>query len=136
MKLLFTVTKDYVTGVYTEVPWTTIAGIIGSLIYVLSPIDLVPDFLPFVGLLDDAAVLGLCLKAIDIDLQKYKIWKKDSGFKIEILPGDTDMPEPVKAEVPKLQGTLSKTAEAKESEAKIGGDSGNKLRGTLIKERE
>ena len=75
IKLLFSVVKDYASGKYREMPWTTIAAIIGSLIYIFSPIDLIPDFIPVLGLTDDAAVLGLCLVAIASDLKKYEIWK-------------------------------------------------------------
>jgi uncharacterized membrane protein YkvA (DUF1232 family) len=45
------------------------------LIYIFSPIDLIPDFIPVLGLTDDAVVLGLCLAAIATDLKKYEIWK-------------------------------------------------------------
>jgi len=75
IKLLFSFVKDYANGSYKEVPWTTIAAIIGSLIYIFSPIDLIPDFIPVLGLTDDAAVLGLCLAGIASDLKKYEIWK-------------------------------------------------------------
>lgn len=47
----------------------------GALLYVLSPIDLIPDFIPGIGLLDDAAVFGAMLAAIHEDLQDYKAWR-------------------------------------------------------------
>jgi len=79
IKLLFSVVKDYAQGNYKEIPWTSIAAIIGSLLYIFSPIDLIPDFIPVVGLLDDAAVLGLCLNSIGKDLKKYEMWKQQSS---------------------------------------------------------
>ena len=75
IKLLFSVVKDYANGSYREISWTTIAAIIGTLIYIFSPIDLIPDIIPVLGLTDDAAVLALCLSSIASNLKKYEIWK-------------------------------------------------------------
>lgn len=83
LKLLFELVNDYRKGEYREIPWTSIAAIIGALLYVLSPIDLIPDFVPVIGLLDDAAVVALCLRAIDGDLQAYKKWKIDNVVVID-----------------------------------------------------
>ena len=85
IKLLFSVIKDYANGKYREIPWTTIAAIIGSLIYVFSPIDLILDFIPVLGLTDDAAVLGLCLKGIVSDLRKYEKWKNQNAVEYEVI---------------------------------------------------
>ena len=76
IKILFAMIGDYWDGSYKEVPWTTIAAAVGALLYVFSPIDLIPDFIPVLGLVDDALVISLCLKAIDSDLQTYVAWKK------------------------------------------------------------
>lgn len=42
-----------------ETPKQTKAIIIGGLIYMVCPIDLIPDAIPAIGLIDDAGVLGL-----------------------------------------------------------------------------
>ena len=74
-KDLFSLFKDFYKGNYKEVPWMVIASIGGSLLYVLSPIDLIPDFIPVVGYLDDAAVFAACLRFVKEDLEKYRTWK-------------------------------------------------------------
>jgi uncharacterized membrane protein YkvA (DUF1232 family) len=35
----------------------------------------VPDFIPFVGYIDDASMLALTLRMISGDVQDYQIWK-------------------------------------------------------------
>jgi uncharacterized membrane protein YkvA (DUF1232 family) len=85
IKLLFSVVKDYANGSYKELPWTTIAAIVGSLLYIFSPIDLVPDIIPIAGLTDDAALLGVCLAGIGHDLEKYKNWKKRGAVEYKVV---------------------------------------------------
>ncbi|MGE3538727.1 MAG: YkvA family protein [Candidatus Tectimicrobiota bacterium] len=43
-----------------------------ALLYIISPIDLIPDALPFVGLLDDVLVAGYALKQVAAELERYK----------------------------------------------------------------
>lgn len=75
VKIMISLVKDYFNGSYREIPWWTIAAVVTALLYVLNPVDLIPDFIPVVGLIDDAAVVGVCLLAIEQDLEKYKEWK-------------------------------------------------------------
>ena len=75
VKLLFSIVKDYVNGSYREIPWYSIAAIVAALLYVLSPIDLIPDIIPVVGFIDDAFVVAACLSMVESDLHIYKDWK-------------------------------------------------------------
>ena len=75
-QLLLSVVKDYWSGAYRQVPFGAIAAIVFTLIYVLNPLDLVPDVLPVIGQVDDAAVMGACLILVEQDLHKYKDWKQ------------------------------------------------------------
>ncbi len=54
-----------------ELPWKCAAAITAALLYFLNPFDIVPDFIPVVGYLDDAVVVGACLKLIQVDLRAY-----------------------------------------------------------------
>lgn len=76
VKILIALIKDYWNGVYRKVPWWVIASVIFALLYVLKPIDLIPDVIPVLGLTDDAAVLALCLAMTEKDILKYQNWKK------------------------------------------------------------
>jgi uncharacterized membrane protein YkvA (DUF1232 family) len=39
--------------------------VVGALLYIISPIDAIPDFIPVVGWLDDMAIAGLVLGYLD-----------------------------------------------------------------------
>ncbi len=79
LMLFMSLIKDYYKGNYRDIPYKTIsAGIVG-LLYTLNPIDIIPDFIPFIGHIDDALVLTFCLKLIEKDLQKYQTWKKSQS---------------------------------------------------------
>ena len=78
VKLLIAMIKDYWNDVYREIPWWVIASVVFALLYVLNPIDLIPDVIPILGLTDDAAVLALCLAMTDKDILKYQNWKNSN----------------------------------------------------------
>ena len=75
LKLLFEVVGAWIKGTYKEIPYATIVAIFGALLYFISPIDVIPDFIPVIGYIDDAFVIGLTIKAVSHDLENYKEWK-------------------------------------------------------------
>ena len=75
IETLINMIKDYANGNYKDIPWKAISAISAALLYLLLPTDIVPDFLPVVGLLDDAFIIGLCIKLFNDEIEKYKSWK-------------------------------------------------------------
>ena len=76
LQLLLSLVSDYWSGDYRKVPYGTITAVVFSLLYVPNPFDIIPDVLPVVGYLDDAAVIALCLNFVEQDLLEYKRWKE------------------------------------------------------------
>jgi len=81
LKLYVSLIKDYRLGAYKKFPFLSAAGIVFTLVYIISPIDLIPDYIIGLGQIDDAAIVGLCLYLLKKDLKKYKQWLKESEDK-------------------------------------------------------
>jgi uncharacterized membrane protein YkvA (DUF1232 family) len=76
-KVLTALVRDWRAGKYRQALYGTIAAVVFGLIYVINPLDIVPDVLPFLGALDDATVIGALLMLIERDLKKYRAWKEN-----------------------------------------------------------
>ena len=76
VKDLYNLSKDAVRGNYKLHP-VNLGIIAGGLLYFIIPTDLIPDFIPLVGLVDDIAVLTTIVKSMQGELQKYRSWKSD-----------------------------------------------------------
>lgn len=73
---IFALLKDFLSGRYKVVPWRVIAALAGGLLYVLTPFDLIPDFLIPFGWLDDAAILTKALTSYGGDIEAYRRWSR------------------------------------------------------------
>lgn len=76
LKAFIRMLKAYINKEYTIIPWASIAMVTGAVLYFVSPIDLVLDWIPVAGLIDDAAVLVFVLRQIRGDLEKFQIWEE------------------------------------------------------------
>ena len=82
--LMYHMLKDIKNKTYTETPWKTIAAMIVSILYILNPLDIIPDFIPVIGYIDDLTVLGLALKLVQKDLELYTNWKEGTAKSQEV----------------------------------------------------
>jgi len=74
LKLLFKIITDKEYKVDTK----TYMIIAGAIAYVVLPTDVLPDFIPGVGFIDDAFVIGVTIKQLKDEIEKYKKFKNET----------------------------------------------------------
>ena len=62
---------DVTTGTYKDYEVKKLVIIVAAIIYVVTPIDLLPDFMP-PGLIDDISILAWAVKQAATELSRYK----------------------------------------------------------------
>lgn len=72
-------TRAVVTRQYADVPWVSLVLALTAIVYFVSPIDLIPDFIFGAGLLDDAAIIAFVIGSIQQDLDKFLRWEARQG---------------------------------------------------------
>lgn len=75
LKLLLEILKAYHKGQYRNMPWRSISAITFTLLYIINPIDIIPDVLPVLGYVDDISVFMGLFKLIEKDIDNYETWK-------------------------------------------------------------
>ncbi len=62
--------------------WTSKALAIGSLLYLISPFDAIPDIIPVLGLTDDAAVIISVVSTLAVEVSKYAKQSATKGIEV------------------------------------------------------
>lgn len=71
---------DYYHGRYRKLPFAVLAGALGIVAYLVSPIDLIPDGIPVLGFIDDAFIINIVLNlCVDTELSRYRKWRGAAG---------------------------------------------------------
>lgn len=71
VELLLDLANDYSSGRYRDVRWYTLGAAVSAALYFVNPTDVIPDWVPVVGQLDDLLVMGIALKLVQKDLRAY-----------------------------------------------------------------
>ena len=64
--------KDVSTGRYREFNLTSLLLVVTALVYLVTPADMIPDFIPGAGLIDDVSILAWAAKQVADELERYK----------------------------------------------------------------
>lgn len=101
IKLFIDLVRDWMKGDYREISKGSMIMIIISLLYLVNPLDLIPDFL-VAGFIDDLAVIAYVIKKISEELNIYKEWRnknKDDNT-VEV---DAETEDVIEVEVEKVE---------------------------------
>jgi len=91
--------RNYVSGDYRQIHTTTIVSGLGVLLYVLSPIDLVPDFIPVLGFLDDLSLISWFIGKFHVEITRFQDWEQSAGAALTPTPARGDRSLPAVAEL-------------------------------------
>ncbi|KAI1695045.1 putative membrane protein YkvA [Ditylenchus destructor] len=80
-KLLQALCRAYWRGEYRAITPKALISVVAGLMYFLSPIDAIPDFIPMFGMLDDIAVLAWVMKTLEGELSAFRAWRDASARK-------------------------------------------------------
>ncbi len=82
-------------GEYRAISSQALLAVVGALLYFVTPLDAIPDWLIGVGLIDDLAVLAWVLRTWSDELMAFRAWREAQAPSrlelIERLPGDEDL---------------------------------------------
>ncbi len=67
----------WLRGEYTDFSKTPLVLITAGLLYFINPMDLIVDFLPGIGYLDDAALIAILYQSLRPEIKKFEAWEKE-----------------------------------------------------------
>ena len=70
--------KSYISGKYRYIPWKSVIVITAVLIYFFMPFDLLPDFIPVTGYLDDFTLILWAFNHLQDDVNTYVFWEENN----------------------------------------------------------
>ena len=77
LELLLALLKAWAEGEYRDVSTRTLITIVAGVFYFVVPLDLVPDFIAGLGLLDDAVVISYVVGMVREELVAFATWQKN-----------------------------------------------------------
>ncbi|MFN8281726.1 MAG: YkvA family protein [Chitinophagales bacterium] len=69
--------RAWMQGDYKNISTKSIIAVVAALIYFVNPLDLIPDFIPIIGQIDDIFILGYLVKTLNKEIERFMAWEKE-----------------------------------------------------------
>jgi len=77
LQALIRLSKAWIKGEYKMIPGKTMLFSVAAIIYFVSPLDVIPDFIFIGGFIDDATIIAFVINSISDDIKAFKAWENE-----------------------------------------------------------
>jgi len=71
--------RSWFNGDYKNISAKSIIAVVAALIYFVNPFDLIPDFIPLIGQIDDILILGYLIKIVNKEIERFMTWEENQS---------------------------------------------------------
>ncbi|HMV14524.1 MAG: DUF1232 domain-containing protein [Chitinophagales bacterium] len=71
--------RAWVKGDYKNISTASIIAVVAALLYFINPLDIIPDFIPIIGQLDDIFVLSYLIKTLNKEIERFMAWEEEQA---------------------------------------------------------
>lgn len=79
IKVIGRMVRAYKSGQYRDIQLQNILLMVAALLYFVTPIDLIPDFIPITGFVDDFTVVVWVYSRLKEEVDKFVLWEKQTS---------------------------------------------------------
>jgi len=71
--------RAWLKGDYQNISTKSIIAVVAALLYFVNPLDLIPDFIPIIGQIDDVFIVGYLIKTLNKELERFMAWEQEKN---------------------------------------------------------